>query len=71
MQKLVHASQMINEILMFKKEKWKNHFKISHFRNINPLVTCYMSLDGDKSRLLFNVFVSNILYTVPKVTIDN
>ena len=33
---------------MLKKISGKNHFKISHFRNINPFVTCYMSLDGKK-----------------------
>ena len=50
--------------------QWKNHFNISHFRNINPSVTCYMLLDREKSRLLFDVLLTNILYRVSKVLID-
>ena len=42
-------------IFFIGSRRWRNHFKISHVRNIDPCITCYMSLDEEKSKLLFDV----------------
>ena len=62
----------ISVIFPLKYLKFSMHVsdKITHFRNINPLVTCYMSLDGENSRLLFEALLANLLHTVAKVLGD-
>ena len=55
---------------MFKNENWKNHFKISHFRNKNHVVKCYIPLDREKFRLLLNVSLDNIPHMVLEILAD-
>ena len=70
MQKFLQASQIIR-YRCSKNKSGKITLKISHFRNTNPLVICYMSLDGEEFRLLFDVLFTNIWYTVSKVSPDH
>ena len=45
---------------MFKKQKWKNHFKIRHARNTNNVAMCYVSLDREEIGLLLDISVDSI-----------